>query len=51
MHLHELFDLFRQLKNVNNAKQSYLDLLPLSCISKTAEMLKAGLHDYIPETG
>ncbi|OGE58531.1 hypothetical protein PENARI_c001G09168 [Penicillium arizonense] len=36
--LQELFHVLRELKNVNNPKQSYLDLLPRSCISKTAEL-------------
>lgn len=44
-HLRELVDLFRELKNVNNPDQSYLDLLPRSCVSKTIELLKGnGIH-------
>lgn len=34
----ELFHIFRELKNVNNHEQSYLDLLPRSCISKTNDL-------------
>lgn len=33
-HLRELVDLFRELKNVNNRDQSYLDLLPRSASPK-----------------
>lgn len=34
----ELFQVFLGLKNVNDHEQTYLDLLPRSCISKTAEL-------------
>jgi hypothetical protein len=37
--LEELVDIFHELKNVKNHEQNYVDLLPRSCISKTAEML------------
>ncbi|CRL26625.1 Transcription factor, fungi [Penicillium camemberti] len=36
--LQELFHILRELKNVNNHEQSYLDLLPRSCISKTNDL-------------
>lgn len=37
--LGDLADVLRGLRNVNNHEQSYLDLLPRSCISKSAELL------------
>ncbi|RSL62831.1 hypothetical protein CEP53_004607 [Fusarium sp. AF-6] len=40
--LQELISIFYGLTNVNNHEQSYVDLLPRSCISKTKELLK---HD------
>ncbi|KAJ5290943.1 fungal-specific transcription factor domain-containing protein [Penicillium angulare] len=36
--LQELFHVFGGLKSINNPEQSYLDLLPRSCLSKTAEL-------------
>ncbi|PYH99024.1 hypothetical protein BO71DRAFT_446885 [Aspergillus ellipticus CBS 707.79] len=39
LHIEELIYTFGQLKNVNNHEQSYLDLIPRSCISKTTELL------------
>ncbi|KAL5366246.1 fungal-specific transcription factor domain-containing protein [Aspergillus floccosus] len=51
MHLRELFGLLRELKNVNNPDQSYLDLLPRSCVSKTTELLKGSVHNSISGTG
>jgi hypothetical protein len=39
LRLQELVDIFRELKNGNNHEQSYLDLLPESCISKSTELL------------
>ena len=36
--LSEMFLIFGQLRNVNNEEQSYLDLLPRSCIAKTLEL-------------
>ncbi|KAL3456657.1 fungal-specific transcription factor domain-containing protein [Aspergillus heterothallicus] len=36
--IQELFRIFSQLRNVNDPEQSYLDLLPRSCLSKTAEL-------------
>ncbi|KAI2916526.1 transcriptional regulator family: Fungal Specific TF [Aspergillus niger] len=40
--IQDLFHIFRELKNVNDHEQSYLDLLPRSCISKTAVMVGLG---------
>ncbi|KAL3482128.1 fungal-specific transcription factor domain-containing protein [Aspergillus californicus] len=40
--IQELFHIFRKLKNVNDPEQSYLSLLPRSCISKTAELAGLG---------
>ncbi|KAL2844387.1 fungal-specific transcription factor domain-containing protein [Aspergillus pseudodeflectus] len=37
--IQELFDVFSRLRNVNDLEKSYLDLLPRSCLSKTAEMV------------
>ncbi|OJJ43582.1 hypothetical protein ASPZODRAFT_73872 [Penicilliopsis zonata CBS 506.65] len=39
--IQELFYIFRELRNVNNHEQSYLDLLPKSCISKTVDLFTA----------
>ncbi|KAK2603398.1 hypothetical protein N8I77_009860 [Diaporthe amygdali] len=36
--LQDLADALSQLKNVNNLEQSYLDLLPQSCVSKLPEL-------------
>ncbi|GKZ25831.1 hypothetical protein AbraIFM66951_002832 [Aspergillus brasiliensis] len=41
--IQDLFRIFSELKNVNDHEQSYLDLLPRSCILKTAVMV--GLRD------
>lgn len=38
LRLRELVDIFRELRNVNNHEQSYMDLLPKSCISTSTEM-------------
>lgn len=38
LRLQELSHILRELKNVNNPEQSYLGLLPRSCITKTAEL-------------
>ncbi|RSL84682.1 hypothetical protein CEP51_003762 [Fusarium floridanum] len=38
--LQELVPIFYGLTNVNNHEQSYVDLLPRSCISKTKELFK-----------
>jgi hypothetical protein len=38
--LRELFLILRELKNVNNYQESYLELLPRSCISKTSELFR-----------
>ncbi|KAK9234752.1 fungal-specific transcription factor domain-containing protein [Lipomyces kononenkoae] len=40
LRLRELVDIFRELKNVNNHEQNYMDLLPRSCISASTELLK-----------
>ncbi|KAJ5591586.1 fungal-specific transcription factor domain-containing protein [Penicillium hispanicum] len=40
LRLQGLFSILRELKNVNNPERSYLDLLPRSCIAKTAELLR-----------
>lgn len=42
--LGDLADVLRGLKNVNNHEQSYLDLLPRSCVSKSAELLNYGVE-------
>ncbi|KAH7234145.1 hypothetical protein B0J15DRAFT_517419 [Fusarium solani] len=42
--LQELVSIFYGLTNVNNHEQSYVDLLPRSCISKTKELLKHGIE-------
>ena len=39
--LHELLAVFRQLKNVNNHKESYFTLLELSCTVPSAELTRA----------
>ncbi|KAK9364851.1 fungal-specific transcription factor domain-containing protein [Lipomyces kononenkoae] len=39
LRLQELVDIFRQLKNVNNHEQSYVDLLPRSCITASTDLL------------
>lgn len=49
--LQELFHVFRELRNVNNPDQSYLDLLPHSCISKTAELLSHSVATSSPNSG
>ncbi|KAJ4197206.1 hypothetical protein NW767_009098 [Fusarium falciforme] len=41
--LQELVSIFYGLTNVNNHEQTYVDLLPRSCISKTKELLKHGI--------
>ncbi|PWY79120.1 hypothetical protein BO70DRAFT_362897 [Aspergillus heteromorphus CBS 117.55] len=41
LHIAELMHTFGQLKNVNNHEQSYLDLIPRSCLSKTANLLNS----------
>ncbi|KAK6381629.1 hypothetical protein LTS17_004688 [Exophiala oligosperma] len=35
----ELLNVFRDLKNINNLEQCYLDLLPRSCVSRTTALL------------
>ncbi|KAF5865671.1 hypothetical protein ETB97_002643 [Aspergillus alliaceus] len=47
LHLQELFHIFRELKNINNHQQSYLDLLPQSCISKTNELFNYTINGAI----
>lgn len=37
--LQDLIDVLGKLKNVNNQEQTYLDLLPQSCLSKSIDML------------
>ncbi|KAH9897519.1 fungal-specific transcription factor domain-containing protein [Xylariomycetidae sp. FL2044] len=50
--LGELMGTFRVLKNVNNHEQSYMDLLPQSCVSATIEMLRnTRAGDDIADTG
>ena len=39
LRLQELLDIFGRLKNVNNHEQSYVNLLPQSCVSKTTKLL------------
>ncbi|KAK9319018.1 fungal-specific transcription factor domain-containing protein [Lipomyces orientalis] len=39
LRLQEMVDVFRELKNVNNHEQSYIDLLPQSCISTSTKLL------------
>ncbi|GLI79437.1 hypothetical protein PoHVEF18_007772 [Penicillium ochrochloron] len=46
--LQELFHVLRELKNVNNPEQSYLDLLPRSCISKTSELFNHSVGTGTP---
>jgi hypothetical protein len=36
--LHELADALPHLRNVNNLEQSYLDLLPRSCVGKLSTL-------------
>jgi hypothetical protein len=48
--LQELFHVLRELKNVNNPEQSYLDLLPRSCISKTAELFNHSVGTGSPNS-
>ena len=36
----EFVTVLRELRNVNNYDQNYLDLLPKSCIHKSAALLK-----------
>ena len=42
--LQELLNVFRQLKNINNHKQSYIKLLELSCIFTSSEVAHANAH-------
>lgn len=49
--LQELFHVLRELKNVNNPDQSYLDLLPRSCISKAAELFSHSVGTSSPNSG
>ncbi|CEJ61681.1 hypothetical protein PMG11_10205 [Penicillium brasilianum] len=46
--LQELFHVLRELKNVNNPEQSYLDLLPHSCISKSADLFNHSVGTSTP---
>lgn len=39
LRLRELVDVFRGLKNVNNHEQSYMDLLPRSCVSESSALV------------
>lgn len=39
MYTQGLLHVLRELRNVNNPDQSYLDLLPRSCIPKTTDVL------------
>jgi hypothetical protein len=41
LYLQELVTVAQKLKNVNNLEQSYMDLMPQSCISKTTELLNS----------
>lgn len=41
LYLQELVTVAQKLKNVNNLEQSYMDLMPQSCISKTRELLNS----------
>ncbi|KAJ5792551.1 uncharacterized protein N7503_008529 [Penicillium pulvis] len=41
LYLQELVTVAEKLKNVNNLEQSYMDLMPQSCISKTTELLNS----------
>ncbi|KAJ5675116.1 fungal-specific transcription factor domain-containing protein [Penicillium maclennaniae] len=44
MHIQELFHVLRELKNVNNPNQNYLDLLPQSCASKTVDIYRHSIE-------
>ncbi|KAJ6134559.1 fungal-specific transcription factor domain-containing protein [Penicillium sp. IBT 18751x] len=44
MHIQELFHVLRELKNVNNPDQNYLDLLPQSCASKTVDIYRHSIE-------
>ncbi|KZF21089.1 hypothetical protein L228DRAFT_166122 [Xylona heveae TC161] len=46
--LQEFFHLFGELKNINNHEQSYLDLLPRSCIDKTKELYRHSVEGATP---
>ncbi|KAJ5097763.1 fungal-specific transcription factor domain-containing protein [Penicillium angulare] len=48
--LQELLHVFGELKSINNPEQSYLDLLPRSCISKTAELFIHSVGSGTPNT-
>ncbi|KAJ5218167.1 fungal-specific transcription factor domain-containing protein [Penicillium cinerascens] len=48
MNVQELFHILRELKNVNNPDQTYLDLLPRSCISKTADLFSHSMEENTP---
>ncbi|CAL5869508.1 uncharacterized protein PFLUO_LOCUS3738 [Penicillium psychrofluorescens] len=48
LRVQELFHILRDLKNINNHQQSYLDLLPQSCVSKTSELFGLNVEDSIP---
>lgn len=48
MNVQKLFHVLRELKNVNNLDQSYLDLLPRSCISKTADLFGHSVEENTP---
>ncbi|KAJ5310737.1 uncharacterized protein N7443_003198 [Penicillium atrosanguineum] len=50
MHMQGLFHVLRELKNVNNPDQSYLDLLPRSCISKTADLFSHSVEENTPNS-
>jgi hypothetical protein len=50
LRLQELFHILRELKNVNNHEQSYLDLLPRSCISKTNELFSHSVEGNTPNS-
>lgn len=48
LRLHELLHIFRELKNVNDHQQSYLDLLPQLCIPKSNELFGHGVEGSDP---
>ncbi|KAJ5117295.1 fungal-specific transcription factor domain-containing protein [Penicillium atrosanguineum] len=50
MHMQGLFHVLRELKNVNNPDQSYLDPLPRSCISKTADLFSHSVEENTPNS-
>lgn len=50
MHIQELLHVLRELKNVNNPDQNYLDLLPRSCISKTVGIYSHSVEENIPHS-